>query len=212
MSRAVLFCNGEIRDDGYHLALLNDNDFIIAVDGGGNHCFRMGINPHICIGDFDSMDPTVIKYYKEHNIECIPFPADKDYIDMILGIEEAKKRGFDEVLLLGAMGGKRSDMFLGNALALSSYDENVIMKNEFTEIRFLKEGRLCKFRGHGGDYFSVIPLSDIVETGKSVGLKYQLENLTFRRGETRSISNEFSSDSCEMVINRGEALVIVQKR
>lgn len=212
MSRAVLFCNGEINDYEYHRSLLKNDDYIIAVDGGGNHCRKLNIIPNLAIGDFDSLDPDVKISFSENKVESIPFPTDKDYIDMILGIEEALTRGYHEILLLGAMGGKRADMFLGNALALSCYNEHIVMKNEYSEIHFLREGSSLTLTAEAGDYLSLLPLSDTMVTGKSENLKYPLEDLMFRRGETRSISNEFLTDRGVVTIKKGEALVIVQKR
>lgn len=212
MSRAVLFCNGEIKDLGFHKSLLREDDFIIAVDGGGNYCHQLGILPSVAIGDFDSIDQSIKNVFDKENVEIVPFPMDKDYIDMILGIEEAIDRGFSDILILGAMGGKRADMFLGNAIALSLFDKNIVMQNEYCSIRYLGEGHKIDIYGSPGDYVSLIPLSDTLKTGISDGLKYQLNNLTFRRGETRSISNEFLKDSAKIRIEKGEALIIVQSR
>ena len=159
MSRAVLFCNGEIQDLDFHRALLKADDYIIAVDGGGNYCYQLGILPSLAIGDFDSLDKTVKCNFINKNVELVPFPSDKDYIDMVLGIEEAKNRGFHNILILGALGGKRADMFLGNALALSMYNENIVMQNEYSTIRYLRENNEMNIFGAKGDYVSLIPLS-----------------------------------------------------
>ena len=212
MSRAVLFCNGEIKDLDFHKSILRDDDFVIAVDGGGNYCYQLGILPSVAIGDFDSLDQTIKNVFDKENVEIVPFPADKDYIDMVLGIEEAIKRGFHDILILGAMGGKRADMFLGNAFALSLFDQNIVMQNEYSVICYLREGKELDICGTPGDYVSLIPLSDLMLTGISKGLKYQLDQLVFRRGETRSISNEFLEESAKIRIEKGEALIIVQNR
>lgn len=211
MNRAVLFCNGEIRDLDYHRALLKENDFIIAVDGGGTFCHAMNLRPHIAIGDFDSLPPKLVSYFKAQNTEIIPFPVDKNYIDLVLGIEEAKKRGFDDILILGALGGRRADMHVGNILCLSAYDEKIVVKNEFSEIRYLREGLSFVFKGEIGDYVSLLPLTDSIETGVSRNLKYQLKGLIFQRGETRSISNELTDKEAELVLMRGNAIIIIQK-
>lgn len=212
MSRAVLFCNGEIRDIEYHKNLLRKDDFVIAVDGGGSYCHRMGICPSVAIGDFDSLDCKIKENFEKKEVEIVPFPADKDFIDMVLGIEEAQKRGFDEILILGALGGKRADMFLGNAMALSLFHEDIIMENEYSRIFFMREGEERKIHGNINDYVSLIPMSDVLKTGKSDGLKYQLDQLVFHRGETRSISNELVSNIAVIRLIEGNSLVIIQKR
>ncbi|HMM05589.1 MAG TPA: thiamine diphosphokinase [Clostridiales bacterium] len=214
MSRAVLFCNGEIGDLGYHQALLKEDDFIIAVDGGGCFCHAMDLKPQIAIGDFDSLPPALAAYFEAQETKLIPFPADKNYIDLVLAIEEARKRGFDDILILGALGGKRADMHMGNILCLSAYDkkgEKIVIKNEFSEISFLREGFPFAFQGEIGNYVSLIPLSDVVETGLSRNLKYQLKGLVFQRGETRSISNELTATEGELLLVRGNAIIIIQK-
>lgn len=211
MSRAVLFCNGEIGDFDFHKTLLRPDDFIIAVDGGGCFCHTLDLKPNIAIGDFDSLPAALKAYFEERETEIIPFPADKNYIDLILAIEEARKRGFDDILILGALGGKRADMNIGNILCLSDFDERIVMKNEFSEICFLKEGLSLFLKGETGDYVSLIPLSDVVKTGESRNLKYQLSGLVFQRGETRSISNELTSEEAEIVLLQGNAIIIIQK-
>ncbi len=214
MSRAVLFCNGEIHDLDYHRRLLRDGDLIIAVDGGGRYCMEMGVVPDVALGDFDSLPRDILVSYEPGKTECISFPADKDYIDMALGIEEARKRGRKEILILGAFGGRRVDMFLGNLLALAAYDGGgeIVMKNEWSEARFLKGRSAVTLRGAAGDYVSLLPLSETVKTGHSEGLKYPLEGLSFYRGETRSISNELTGNEASLKLTEGEAILILQKR
>lgn len=212
MPRAVLFCNGEINDIEYHKTLLKKDDFIIAVDGGGRYCMEMDILPSIAIGDFDSLPFSVKSYFTEKNIELIPYPTDKDYIDMVLGIEEARKRGYEDILILGAFGGKRADMYFGNLLALADYDDRIVMKNEWSEVLFLSAGKTLELCGKIGDYVSILPLSDTVVTDQSAGLKYSLENLIFHRGETRGISNEFADKTASVRIKEGSALIVIQMR
>jgi thiamine pyrophosphokinase len=211
MRRAVLFCNGEICDLDFHRSLLTPDDFIIAVDGGGRFCHALDIKPHIAIGDFDSLAADLKLYFEKMETEIIPFPADKNYIDLILGIEEARERGFDDILILGALGGKRADMHVGNVLSLCGYDEKIIIKNEFSEICFLREGLSLTINGEIGDYVSLIPLSDVVKTGESCNLKYQLERLVFQRGDTRGISNELTANEGKIVLRQGNAIIIIQK-
>lgn len=212
MGRAVLFCNGELDHEEFHRELIREDDFIIAVDGGGRFCEKLGLLPSIAIGDFDSIDKKAESYLKEHNIERIPFPADKDFIDLELGIEEAQHRGYHDILILGAFGGKRADMFLGNLLLLAKYDEHIRMKNAYTEAFCLNAGVSVTVNANVGDYLTMIPLCEELVTGKSCGLKYALEGLSFHLGETRGISNEFQEPEASFTVKKGKALILIQKR
>lgn len=212
MRRAVLFCNGEINDMAYHKSLLKENDILIAVDGGGDYCERMGVVPAVAVGDFDSLSEKTKASFEKNQVRMVPFPPEKDYIDMVLGIEEARQCGADEILILGALGGRRVDMLLGNVLALAGYDLPIQIENEHSRIRFLKEGETLCLCGSVGDYVSLLPLSDELSTGVSDGLKYPLVGLTFHRGETRSISNELERETAMICIEKGNAIVVLQKR
>lgn len=212
MPRAVLFCNGEICDYAYHRSLLREDDVVIAVDGGGEHCAELGILPAVAIGDFDSLSEKTRAAFEKNGVEAVAFPADKDYIDMILGIEEAKKRGLEEILILGALGGRRVDMLLANVLALGEYGDGIHIENEWSRISFLRAEREYGIHGSVGDYVSLIPCSDQLITGESSGLKYPLAGLRFHRGETRSISNELAEETGMLRIKSGNALLVVQKR
>lgn len=212
MLRAVLFCNGEICDIAYHQSLLKKDDFIIAVDGGGDYCERMGVVPAVVVGDFDSLSEKTRASFEKNQVRMVSFPPEKDYIDMVLGVEEARQCGADEILILGALGGRRVDMLLGNVLALAGYDLPIQIENEHSRIRFLKEGETLRLCGSVGDYVSLLPLSDELSTGVSDGLKYPLAGLTFRRGETRSISNELEGETAIIRIEKGNAIVVLQKR
>lgn len=212
MSRAVLFCNGELENEKFHQELIREDDFIIAVDGGGRFCEKLGLLPSIAIGDFDSIDEASASYFRNCKVEMIPFPADKDFIDLELGIEEARHRGYRDILILGAFGGKRSDMFLGNLLLLAKYDEHIRMKNAYTEAFCLNSDISVTVHAEVGDYLTVIPLCEELITGQSCGLKYPLENLSFHFGETRGISNEFRESRASLTVKKGKALILIQKR
>ena len=56
-------------------------DYIIGADGGCNHLNNMGILPNYVIGDLDSIDEKLIKYYEDNNIIFKKFPTHKDQTD-----------------------------------------------------------------------------------------------------------------------------------
>ncbi len=54
VKRIIIFANGELPDLEKARALLHDDDFIIAADGGTRHALALGLTPNIIIGDLDS--------------------------------------------------------------------------------------------------------------------------------------------------------------
>ncbi|MDO4542112.1 MAG: thiamine diphosphokinase [Bacillota bacterium] len=212
MKRAVIFCNGEIRDYDYHKARISQDDYVIAVDGGGRHCKALNIIPHLALGDFDSLSPSILGFYRSRNVEIMQYPNDKNYIDMALAIDVALERGYDDIVVFGALGGKRIDMEIANILLLSRYTRNITIEDENRIIRLIDENSPLVLKDLNGMYFSLIPLSSRLVTGESAGLLYQLLDLEFTFGETRSVSNEITADYCRVEIKEGKALAICQKK
>ncbi|HNE69610.1 MAG TPA: hypothetical protein PLE39_14590, partial [Anaerolineales bacterium] len=53
--RIIIFANGELPNKEKARALLREDDFIIAADGGTRHAIELGRTPNIIIGDLDSL-------------------------------------------------------------------------------------------------------------------------------------------------------------
>ncbi|MEE0777224.1 MAG: thiamine diphosphokinase [Bacillota bacterium] len=210
MKRCVLVCNGAFNDLEFHKNLLKENDYIIAADGGANHCRKMGVTPHLLLGDFDSIHQETDDCFSK--IPHLKVPSDKDFTDIVLGIEEGSKRGYSEILILGALGGKRIDMELSNLLLLSQYQESIEIVDETRRIRCIHEGESVSIHGWKNQYLSIIPLTPLVKTGPSQGLKYPLMGLAFSFGDTLGISNEINAEIAEVSVLEGKALLICQKK
>ena len=79
-------------------------DQIIAADKGVQYAADLGLIPDVILGDFDSLDENTQKQMQTWNIPIRTFPAEKDYTDTHLAIEEAISIGADEITLFGATG------------------------------------------------------------------------------------------------------------
>ena len=82
--------------------LLRPDDFIIACDAGYRNCAPLGCKPNIILGDFDTAPCPV-----QQNDDIIVLPHVKDDTDTEYAAKLASEKGFTEVLLLGALGGRR---------------------------------------------------------------------------------------------------------
>lgn len=107
MNRCVVIGGAEIRDYAFARAQLRPGDFCIFCDSGLNHRERLNASPDLIVGDFDSHPRPDLP------VETIALPCEKDDTDTVYAVKEAVRRGFEDFLLLGAVGG-RLDHTLGN--------------------------------------------------------------------------------------------------
>jgi len=84
---AAIICNGAVSDYSFYRKYLNGIDYIIAADGGASHARRMGVQPHLLIGDFDSISPEDMEYYRNTGVEIRTFPVNKDKTDTEIAID-----------------------------------------------------------------------------------------------------------------------------
>ena len=70
--------------------------------------------PNCGSGDFDSTSPDLTERFSA--TERLPFPAEKNFTDGELAIEQAIARGATRLVLVGAFGGERTDHALSHLL------------------------------------------------------------------------------------------------
>lgn len=199
--RAVIIGNGTIRSYKKIKEYIRKDDFIICADGGINHAVRMDIRPDILIGDFDSSDPKLLV----NDVLKVEYPSRKDFTDGELCVKYAAEHGYDEVLLL-AMTGTRADHTLTNMLMLSQCKHGMAA-DEYNEIYYLKDKIIIENRK--GMTLSIIPVKGELTGTTTKGLEYPLNTETLYFGESRGNSNVIISDYCEITVNGGQALVIL---
>ena len=73
----------------------------------------LGLNPDVLIGDLDSASESEVEKVRPAQGQVIQYPVHKDETDLELAVLAAIQRGYREILILGALGG-RLDMTLAN--------------------------------------------------------------------------------------------------
>jgi len=207
--RAVVFINGVVEDYDLLQRWLHPTDLWIAADGGVTHCLALGRNPHLLVGDLDSVDDAVVARLAEAGVQVKRYPITKDETDLELALAAAVVTGAHEILLVGALGG-RLDHLLANVLILA--------QREWPATLHLIEGQQLAqlilphqpvtLVANVGDTVSAIPLSDTVTGITYTGMRYPLENHTLQLGSTRGISNEVSATPATVHITSGRLLII----
>jgi len=188
-------------------------DYVICADGGLEKAEKLNLHPDLILGDFDSVNSSVLEYYKKLNIETVTFPSVKDFTDMELAVEYAVKKGFKDVVLAGATG-TRLDHTLANIQLLEKYHNQgikleIIDNNNYISI--ISDNTDFKIK-HKKHYFvSLVPVTEKLEGITLEGFKYPLNNVQVQRGTALLISNEIIQGEGRIILYKGTALVFVSK-
>lgn len=204
-NNCVIFLNGVIMNDEFIGEIVSNDDFIIAVDGGFNHMKRLGLLPKLILGDFDSSN-----YEKalESKVEIHKYNSDKNATDGEIAIDYVIEKGFDEVTIIGALG-NRMDHMLSNIYMLEKLADagiNGTIKGYKNEIKFVND-RLILNKGKY-KHFSLQAISEMVSGLSIKNSRYELYNADLKRTESLGISNEFLTDTVEISLKSGKAIVI----
>lgn len=207
VKKFVIFANADIDDYSFCSQYINDA-VIISCDGGMRHTMWLGLTPDYIVGDFDSVSPDILDYYKNQNIELKQVPCRKDETDMELGISHAIELGADDITLIGGIG-SRLDHTLANIFQLIRIEKHGIRGRIVNEKNIIT---LCTSKaeiyGKKGDLVSFVPISPEVKGVTTKGLEYPLDNAVLYIDSPRGISNVLEGEYAEYTINSGLALII----
>jgi thiamine pyrophosphokinase len=207
MNRAIIFANGDLPNLEKARALLRDDDFIIAADGGTRHVLALGKIPNIIIGDLDSATFD-LRPLTEKGTQVIRFSTDKNETDLELAIQHALTLNPEQVIIIAALGG-RLDQTLGNIALISDLRPSTLdlrLDDGIEEVFFCR-GHV-QVNGAVGDLVSLIPWQGEVTGVVTTDLKWPLRDEVLYPHKTRGISNEMLGDTAEVQIKSGSLLVV----
>ena len=206
-----IFAGGEI-SYGFIETYIKKNqaDRVIAVDGGLAVVNQLGICPTHIVGDFDTVDITLLeKYQSEKQIEIRKFQPKKDWTDGQIAIELALELGSTKITLFGATG-KRLDHLLGNLHLLYMAEQGGAcceILDSYNRVRLLRANQHYRIekKTQFGKYISLLPFTDQVEGITLVGFQYPLTDFTMTRfcNPTLGISNEVVEENGDIWFSDG---------
>jgi len=170
-AKSVIIANGDFTYNNWMRKLIESADRIVCADGGANHLACIDITPDLILGDFDSIHPDTLKHFKD--VEIIK-DTDQFSTDTMKIIDHELSHGMEELLLLGATGG-RIDHALSNLSLLTRYADliNISMVDEQSETQFVKNS--ITFDSIVGRKISLIVLGG-ESSVTSKGLRWELED------------------------------------
>lgn len=209
MKKACIITGGMLKEEFLaDYVEKHPQELLIVVDGALEVTHRLGLRPDYIVGDFDTVDTSLLEYYEKEII--LRHPPEKDQTDTELAIETALAAGCKELVFFGATG-SRLDHSLANIFLL----QGLLIKNIAAEILnennrlYLKNRSFTLDRKESwGDFLSLIPLTETVEEVSLSGFKYPVEKLTFFRERTLGISNEITEEEARVEFTKGIFIVV----
>ncbi|NQV44112.1 MAG: thiamine diphosphokinase [Rhodospirillales bacterium] len=181
---------------------------VIAADSGMRHAGPMDLDVELWLGDFDSSSDELRSQHA--HIPSQSFPVAKDSTDGELAMDVALERGATELVLIGALGGDRSDHALCHlmaALDLAARGIPVLATNGTEEAYPLLPGNLDLDLPHGSG-FSVLAFDQL--TGLSMrGLEWPLDDHTVEPGSSLTLSNQVTGP-VKINLKSGRAIIFAQ--
>ena len=108
LSKALILCNGNPPPRMLMHQLWHEANYRVAADGGANQLYNQNLVPDAVVGDFDSLQPEVRKKLPNSKLFHV---KEQNTSDADKAVRHCVKRGFAEIHILGAEGG-RNDQFL----------------------------------------------------------------------------------------------------
>ncbi|MFC2013150.1 thiamine diphosphokinase [Chloroflexota bacterium] len=207
--KALILVNGEL----YKADVLRRRiraeafDLVLGTDGGARYAATLNVTLNAIIGDLDSLSD--LEQQSISNTEFVSYPAGKDETDLELALLYAKEQGADQIVMVGAMGG-RMDMTIANILLMThtslSSCRIEVWHGEQTGWVIRPPGE--DISGHPGDTVSLIPLGGYASGVTTKGLKYSLKDAELTFVSARGISNQLEEPSARIKLSEGLLLAI----
>lgn len=185
---------------------VSENDIVICADASYEKAVRHGLTPDYIIGDFDSGS-------RPENADCtvIKYPSEKDDTDTMLCMKKAIELGYDDIVIVGGIGG-RLDHTLANISALLYADERGVKATleGSGNKAFIAEGD-TKIKKEENTYVSFFPITETACISLS-GTKYKASDLTISQSFPIGVSNEITDDFARITVSSGKILAVISEK
>lgn len=202
--KCLIICSSNEIDVKFLKNLDKEEYYIICADGGLEIVQDLGITPDLWVGDMDSS-----KLRNFSNIEKLVYPCDKDLTDSHIAVNEALKRGYKEIVLTGATGGRLdheyANLCLLKYILKSGGFGKIVNKNN----SIIMTDKKIEIEPMGMKYISFFPFGGEVRGFTVKDVKYELKNHLLVDYDTYTTSNEFiSGKTAKIYFESGYVIII----
>lgn len=177
---------------------------IICADGGANSAKKLGIIPDYIIGDLDSIDKSVLKYFHKKS-RIIQIKRQND-TDVEKCLKFAIKNKFSEVILLGVTGDRLDHTICNLGIIVKFFNKIkmlLVAENSF----LIPINSETTIKSKIGETISLYAFNALTRITSS-GLKYKLIETQLPFGVRESTSNVSTSSQVKLKVKNGIVFVI----
>ena len=206
---AIIFAGGDTapcvsRSD------LPDATLVIAADSGLDHALRLGITPHLLVGDLDSVSQDALTFAQTHDIESDIASTDKDLTDTEMALAHAVRLGATRVVVVSA-GGGRLDHAHGLLSALFNPQWSAVNMEaiiDVAHVHVVHGPGSVTLTGTQGDLVGLHAMNGIAHGVCTSGLRWVLDGEDLSPWVSRGVSNEFAGEQGTISLLNGSLMII----
>lgn len=176
---------------------------IVGVDGAALKLLRLGIKPHVILGDFDSLQSPYQQ--PQSDITTIHLP-DQNHPDLVKAIRYCDGEGASSITIICALGGRldHQESVLRALRTEYKKDRPITLHSDQQSICFAKDETIV-IEGEIGDVCAVMAYPKGIFS--SLGLAYEVNQYELDFGFSESICNALTQEKAIITV-QGEALII----
>ncbi len=200
-----IICSGELEMKPDIQDRIRQCAYLIGVDGGLNYCHQMNIKPGCAVGDFDSVNLSVLEAL---NIERTSLSRAKDMTDLEAAIVKAKDiSAVAQCIIFAGLGG-RIDHTLGNIFLLLRDPGKIFLESEHQVVFAINatNGRV-QICNEGFLTLAIFPLN-----GEAQNVNIETNTDTISHQIVDDVLVFHFKENCYLSIGSGEVIVILDKR
>lgn len=181
--------------------------YILCADSGLHLAERLSLAPDLVLGDFDSLGGV------PENLPHITVPVEKDDTDTMLAARVALEKGFRDIRIYGAFGG-RLDHTVANLQTLEFLRDagaDAVLVGTGNLAFLMQSGETRRIPRREGWTLSLFAWSPECTGVSAAGVFYPLENGTLTRSFPLGVSNHVTAEEAVVTCGSGTLLVICSR-
>ena len=185
---------------------IGEFDFVVAVDSGAEHAYKLFLKPDLVIGDLDSIDKKTYERVIKDNIEIEEYQKYKDNTDFEIALNHVINMEIKDVTVIGGEYGDIDHLF-GTLFTIVNLhtDENILWIHGEQNILFPNSESIEIGINKN---FSILPFSDLKNLSIS-GAEWNLKNENVEFGKSRTLRNISRNKQIDISVSKGKFCLVI---